>query len=49
MPATASRRLTNLGVPVAFHEELLARRAPRFHTLVHVTIILASIGRRSPR
>jgi len=44
MPATASRRLTNLGVPVAFHAGIVARRAPRFHTLVHLTIILASIA-----
>ena len=44
MPATASRRLTNLGVPVAFHAGIVARRTPRFHTLVHLTIILASIG-----
>ena len=44
MPATASRRLTNLGVPVAFHAGIVARRAPRFHTLVHLTIILATIA-----
>jgi hypothetical protein len=41
---TASRRLTYLGVPVAFHSGIVARRAPRFHTLVHLTIILASIA-----
>ena len=44
MPATASHRLTYLGVPVAFHAGIVARRAPRFHTLVHLTIILASIA-----
>jgi len=43
MPATATHRLTYLGVPAAFHAGLVARRAPRFHTLVHVTIILVSI------
>jgi hypothetical protein len=37
-------RLALLGVPAAFHAELVARRASRFHTLLHVTIILASIA-----
>jgi hypothetical protein len=44
MPVTAGRRLTYLGVPVAFHAGIVARRAPRFHTLVHLTIILASLA-----
>ena len=37
-------RLTDLGVPAAFHAEILARRAPRFHTLVHLTLILVSLA-----
>ncbi len=44
MASTASPRLAYLGVPAAFHAGLVARRAPRFHTLVHFTIILASIA-----
>ena len=44
MPATASHRLTYLGVPAVFHKGLVARRAPRFHNLVHLTIIFASIA-----
>ena len=37
-------RLSRLGVPAVFHPEIAARRAPRFHILLHVTIILASIA-----
>ena len=37
-------RLAQLGVPAAIHAELKARRAPRFHTLVHLTIILATLA-----
>ena len=37
-------RLTQLGVPAAFHAQLASRRAPRFHTLIHLTIVLASIA-----
>jgi hypothetical protein len=44
MTAIVDTRLTYLGVPAAFHTELMARRAPRFHTLLHLTIILASLA-----
>jgi hypothetical protein len=44
MTAIVDSRLTHLGVPAAFHAELMARRAPRFHTLLHLAIILASIA-----
>jgi hypothetical protein len=44
MIATVDSRLTHLGVPAIFHAELMVRRAPRFHTLLHLTIILASIA-----
>jgi hypothetical protein len=37
-------RLVRLGIPVAFHAELTTRRAPRFHTLLHLAVILASIA-----
>lgn len=43
MSATVDR-LTHLGVPAAFHEELMERRAPRFHTLLNLTIILGSLA-----
>lgn len=43
MSATVDR-LTHLGVPAAFHEGLMARRAPRFHTLLNLTIILCSLA-----
>jgi hypothetical protein len=42
--AAANHRLTGLGVPTAFHVELLARRAPRFHIVLHLTFILASVA-----
>ncbi len=44
MTAIVESRLTHLGVPEGFHAELVARRPPRFHTLVHLTIILASLA-----
>jgi hypothetical protein len=44
MMAIIDSRLTHLGVPAAFHAELMARRAPRFHTLLHLAIILASMA-----
>jgi hypothetical protein len=44
MPTFATSRLAHLGVPAAFHAGLTARRAPRFHILLHLTIILASIA-----
>ena len=44
MIAVVNNRLTHLGVPAAFHGQLVTRRAPRFHTLLHLTIILASIA-----
>lgn len=44
MTAIVESRLTHLGVPEGFHAELVARRAPRFHTLVRLTIILASLA-----
>ncbi len=37
-------RLAHLGVPAAFHASIALRRAPRFHTLLHLTIILASVA-----
>ena len=44
MTPSVDSRLTHLGVPAAFHAGLMARRAPRFHTLLHLAIILASIA-----
>jgi hypothetical protein len=44
MIAIADSRLTLLGVSAAFNAEPMARRAPRFHTLLHLTIILASLA-----
>ena len=44
MTAIVNNRLAYLGVPAAFHAQLMTRRAPRFHTLLHLTIILASIA-----
>ena len=44
MTAVVNNRLTQLGVPAAFHAQIMTRRAPRFHTLLHLTIILASIA-----
>jgi hypothetical protein len=42
--ASVGDRLTDLGVPPAFHAELAVRRAPRFHTLLHLTIICTSLA-----
>ena len=44
MTTVVNNRLTQLGVPAGFHAQLMARRAPRFHTLLHLTTILASIA-----
>lgn len=44
MMTIINSRLTHLGVPATFHSELMARRAPRYHTLLHLTIILASLA-----
>jgi len=44
MTAIINSRLTHLGVPAAFHAQLVTRRAPRFHNLIHLIIILASIA-----
>ena len=44
MPPNASGRLTHLGVPVAFHTQIMVRQAPRFHILFHLAIILVSIA-----
>jgi hypothetical protein len=44
MTDIVSNRLINLGVPAAFHAQIMTRRAPRLHTLLHLTIILASIA-----
>jgi hypothetical protein len=44
MSTIVDRRLTHLGVPAGFHESLMARRAPPFHTLLHLTVILAAIA-----
>ena len=43
MSAVTNNRLAQLGVPVAYHAGVAARRAPRFHTVIHLTIILASL------
>jgi hypothetical protein len=43
MSAMTNNRLAQLGVPVAYHPGVAARRAPRFHTVIHFTIILASL------
>jgi hypothetical protein len=40
--ASGTLRLIQFGVPAAFHGGLAARRTPRFHTLLQLTIILAS-------
>lgn len=37
-------RLALLGVPAGFHPAIAARQAPRFHTLVHLAIVLASLA-----
>src|SRR5208282_1632018 len=37
-------RLAFLGVPAGFHSAIAARQAPRFHTLVHLVIVLASLA-----
>ena len=44
MTATINTRLAHLGVPAAFHSEIVERQAPRFHILLHLTIILASVA-----
>jgi hypothetical protein len=44
MPTLATQRLADLGVPAAYHAGIAARRAPRFHTILHLGIILASIA-----
>ena len=44
MTAIVNNRLAHLGVPAAFQAQIMTRRAPRFHTLLHLTIILASIA-----
>ena len=43
MSAVTNNRLAQLGVPVAYRPGVAARRAPRFHTVIHFTIILASL------
>lgn len=42
--SNAMRRLAHLGVPSAFHADIIVRRAPRFHNLLHVVIVLVSIA-----
>jgi len=44
MSTIINSRLAHLGVPERFQSEIAARRAPRFHILVHLAIILASLG-----
>ena len=44
MTATVNNRLSHLGVPAAFHAPLMVRRAPRFHTHLHLSIVLISIA-----
>lgn len=41
---TALTRLSHLGVPSAFHDGIAARRAPRFHVLLPLAVILATIA-----
>jgi hypothetical protein len=43
--ASVDRRLTELGVPAAFHAELTTRRAPRFHTFLHYPRFIGGHGR----
>jgi len=44
MTTIMNSRLAHLGVPAVFHSEIAARQAPRFHILLHLTIILASVA-----
>jgi hypothetical protein len=37
-------RFVRLGLPVAFHAGLTTRRSPRFHTLLHLAIILIAVA-----
>jgi acetolactate synthase-1/2/3 large subunit len=42
--STVATRLAHLGVPAAFHAGITSRRAPRFHIVLHLTVILASVA-----